>query len=114
MAHVPSTGQHLAMAAFGFESTTDDVLAGVDLTGTQVVITGVSTGLGLETARALCRADLASLASVRAATDAFVADGHDRIDVLIANAGIMGCPQATTADGFEMQFGTTTSATSCW
>ena len=125
------------MPTFGFDSTTDDVLSGVDLPGTEVVITGASTGLGLETARALAahgatvigivrdvdraraalddvgatgvelyQADLASLESVRAVTDAFVADGHDRIDVLIANAGIMGCPQATTADGFEMQFGT--------
>ncbi len=54
----------------------------------------------------LYEADLASLSSVRACTDKFVADGHDRIDVLIANAGIMACPQGTTADGFELQFGT--------
>jgi len=37
---------------FGAEHTTDDVLAGVDLAGTVVVVTGASTGLGLETARA--------------------------------------------------------------
>ena len=54
----------------------------------------------------LYQADLASLDSVRAFTDTFLADGHDRIDVLIANAGIMACPQGTTADGFELQFGT--------
>src|SRR5262249_12934661 len=54
----------------------------------------------------LYQADLASLASIRAFTDTFFADGHDRIDVLIANAGIMGCPQGTTEDGFELQFGT--------
>ena len=54
----------------------------------------------------LYEADLASLASVRAFTDRFVSEGHDRIDLLIANAGIMACPQATTNDGFEMQFGT--------
>ena len=54
----------------------------------------------------LYQADLASLASIRAFTDTFFADGHDRIDVLIANAGIMACPQGTTADGFELQFGT--------
>jgi NAD(P)-dependent dehydrogenase (short-subunit alcohol dehydrogenase family) len=30
----------------------------------------------------------------------------DRIDLLINNAGVMACPYAETADGFEMQFGT--------
>ena len=49
--------------------------------------------------------DLSSLASVRAFTDGVLAD-HDRIDVIIANAGIMACPQGTTTDGFETQFGT--------
>ena len=38
---------------FGATSTTDDVLAGVDLTGKRVLVTGVSAGLGVETARAL-------------------------------------------------------------
>lgn len=38
---------------FGFDSTTDDVLDGIDLHGTVAVITGASTGIGLETARAL-------------------------------------------------------------
>jgi len=125
------------MTDFGAESTTDDVLDGVDLTGTRVLITGTSAGLGVETARALAahgaqvygvvrdidkarrnldeagatgvelyQADLASLDSVREFTDRFLADGPDRLDLVIANAGIMGCPQGTTADGFELQFGT--------
>lgn len=38
---------------FGATSTTDDVLAGTDLAGKRVLVTGVSAGLGLETARAL-------------------------------------------------------------
>ncbi len=38
---------------FGFESTTDEVLAGVDLSGKRVLVTGVSAGLGVETARTL-------------------------------------------------------------
>ncbi len=38
---------------FGFESTTDEVLDGVDLTGKRILVTGVSAGLGVETARAL-------------------------------------------------------------
>jgi NAD(P)-dependent dehydrogenase (short-subunit alcohol dehydrogenase family) len=38
---------------FGFSSTIDDVLAGVDLAGKRVLLTGVSAGLGTETARGL-------------------------------------------------------------
>jgi len=38
---------------FGADSTTDDVLEGIDLSGKQVVITGGSSGLGEETARAM-------------------------------------------------------------
>jgi NAD(P)-dependent dehydrogenase (short-subunit alcohol dehydrogenase family) len=39
--------------SFGANSTTDDVLAGIDLRGKRVLVTGVSAGLGVETARAL-------------------------------------------------------------
>jgi NAD(P)-dependent dehydrogenase (short-subunit alcohol dehydrogenase family) len=39
--------------AFGAKSTTDDVLQGVNLTGKRILVTGVSAGLGVETARAL-------------------------------------------------------------
>ena len=38
---------------FGATSTTDDVLTGVNLSGKRVLVTGVSAGLGVETARAL-------------------------------------------------------------
>ncbi len=122
-------------SAFGATSTTDDVLHGRDLRGKRVLITGVSAGLGLETARALAahgaevigavrdlakgaRAtaaiegslelvalDLGSLASVRACADELVADGRP-LDVVIANAGVMATPFGRTADGFETQFGT--------
>jgi NAD(P)-dependent dehydrogenase (short-subunit alcohol dehydrogenase family) len=128
--------------SFGAKSTTDDVLAGVDLKGKRVLVTGVSAGLGVETARALAahgadvvgaardlkkaegatavvreaaatsggslsliELDLASLASVRAAADALVADGR-AFDLIIANAGVMATPLGKTADGFETQFGT--------
>jgi len=40
-------------AQFGAKSTTDEVLAGATLTGKRVLVTGVSAGLGVETARAL-------------------------------------------------------------
>src|SRR5262249_19406851 len=41
------------MAAFGATSTTDEVLSGVALDGKRVLVTGVSAGLGVETARVL-------------------------------------------------------------
>lgn len=49
--------------------------------------------------------DLTSLDSIRAAAAQLRAD-HDRIDLLINNAGVMYPPKSTTQDGFEMQFGT--------
>jgi NAD(P)-dependent dehydrogenase (short-subunit alcohol dehydrogenase family) len=39
--------------SFGATSTTDEVLQGIDLSGKRVLVTGVSAGLGVETARAL-------------------------------------------------------------
>lgn len=121
--------------AFGFETTTEEVLDNVDLEGTTAVVTGGTTGLGLETARALAAAgatvvlsardrakgeaasakvggdasfellDLGSLASVRAFAEAVLAK-HDKIELLINNAGVMFTPFERTADGFELQFGT--------
>lgn len=49
--------------------------------------------------------DISSLASVRAASETFLASGKP-LHALINNAGIMACPWAKTADGFESQFGT--------
>ena len=120
--------------SFGAQSTTDEVLEGVDLTGKRFLVTGASAGLGVETIRALTahgakvvgaardlqkamratthipgvdliELDLASLASVRDASDALNAVGEP-FDVVIANAGVMACPKGVTADGFETQFGT--------
>jgi NAD(P)-dependent dehydrogenase (short-subunit alcohol dehydrogenase family) len=54
---------------------------------------------------ALLELDLADLASVRKAADEAQAR-HGRLDVLVNNAGVMAIPHRTTADGFEMQFGT--------
>ena len=49
--------------------------------------------------------DLASLDSVRAAAEQIRAS-HERLDLLINNAGLMMPPHGTTADGFELQLGT--------
>jgi NAD(P)-dependent dehydrogenase (short-subunit alcohol dehydrogenase family) len=110
-----------------------------DLTGRIAVVTGASSGLGLENARVLARRgahvilatrdpertaiaterirravpgaslehlplDLADLTSVRGAAEALLVQ-HPRIDILIANAGVMGTPAMTTVDGFELQMG---------
>ena len=49
--------------------------------------------------------DLASLDSVREFAERFKA-GHQGLDLLINNAGVMATPRRSTADGFELQFGT--------
>src|SRR5262252_8702043 len=51
------------------------------------------------------RLDLASLDSVRAAAAEILA-GHERLDLLINNAGLMWPTYGKTTDGFELQFGT--------
>ena len=120
---------------FGATSTTDEVLEGVDLSGKRILVTGVSAGIGVETARvlvahgaevvgaardlgkaraataaigdglSLVELDLASLASVRACADALLAEDRG-FDLIICNAGVMACPKGQTADGVETQFGT--------
>ena len=50
---MPVLDQSVATKVFGAASTTDEVLDGVNLNGKRVLVTGVSAGLGVETARAL-------------------------------------------------------------
>lgn len=50
------------------------------------------------------RLDLASLASIRVFAEETLTV-HDRIDLLVNNAGVMGMPRMETADGFELHFG---------
>lgn len=121
---------------FGAKSTTDDVLAGIDLTGKRTLVTGVSAGLGVETARAikaqgaevvgtardLAKAERAlrdagawpielveiDLASLNSvrAGAALLNADGRKFDLVIANAGVMATPFELTVDGFERQFGT--------
>jgi NAD(P)-dependent dehydrogenase (short-subunit alcohol dehydrogenase family) len=64
-------------------------------------ITAASPSAGV----ALQELDLTSLDSIRAAARQLRSD-HDRIDLLVNNAGVMYTPKSTTKDGFELQFGT--------
>jgi NAD(P)-dependent dehydrogenase (short-subunit alcohol dehydrogenase family) len=49
--------------------------------------------------------DLSSLESVRAFAERF-RGGHESLDLLVNNAGVMAPPRRETADGFELQLGT--------
>lgn len=49
--------------------------------------------------------DLSDLDSVRRFAEDFARD-HDRLDVLVNNAGVMVPPESRTKQGFELQFGT--------
>lgn len=81
------------------------VMAVRDLAKGEGAATTVRAGAASGAKVELCEVDLASLASVRACADRLLAEGKP-LNVLIANAGVMACPQGTTADGFETQFGT--------
>ena len=121
---------------FGAQSTTEDVLQGIDLSGRRALITGVSAGLGVETARAVAahgakvvgtardleKARKALQSHARLAIELMECDlaslrsvracadvlnaRGEKFDVIIANAGVMNCPFGHTSDGFETQFGT--------
>jgi NAD(P)-dependent dehydrogenase (short-subunit alcohol dehydrogenase family) len=51
--------------SFGATSTTDDVLSGVNLKGKRILVTGVSAGLGVETARSLAAYDAQVVGAAR-------------------------------------------------
>ena len=50
---------------FGFDSTADEVISGVDLVGKRAVVTGATSGLGIETARVLAAAGAEVVLGVR-------------------------------------------------
>jgi NAD(P)-dependent dehydrogenase (short-subunit alcohol dehydrogenase family) len=55
----------LITTPFGFSSTAAEVIDGVDLSGKRVIVTGASSGIGVETARALAGAGAAVTLAVR-------------------------------------------------
>jgi NAD(P)-dependent dehydrogenase (short-subunit alcohol dehydrogenase family) len=71
--------------AFGEKSTTSEVLAGIDLRGKRVLVTGVSAGLGVETARALAARGAHVVDAARDLAKAERATGQVRADA--ANGG---------------------------
>ncbi|MFF5927996.1 MULTISPECIES: SDR family NAD(P)-dependent oxidoreductase [Streptomyces] len=126
-----ATDQQPLGSPFSAATTAEDVMAGRDLSGTTAVVTGGYSGLGLETTRALTAAgarvvvparrpdvaraalrdvkgsevvpmDLADLDSVRSAA-AHISDRIDRIDLLMAVAGVMATPERRVGPGWEGQ-----------
>ncbi|KAJ9614547.1 hypothetical protein H2200_002684 [Cladophialophora chaetospira] len=112
----------------------EDLLDNSAWSGHTVLVTGATSGIGVKTVRALhatganlyftreakrrrrsqntsegkldvIMMDLESLQSVKKAAAEFLGGSAGRLNVLVNNAGIMGCPQDRTTDGFELQLG---------
>ncbi len=65
---------------FGATSTTEEVLSGIDLHGKRILVTGVSAGLGVETARSLAAHGAHILGTARDLAKAEVATAQIRRD----------------------------------
>src|SRR5580698_3761381 len=76
----------LAATSFGATSTTDDVLSGVNLKGKRILVTGVSAGLGVETARSLAAHGAQVVGAARDLNKAKVATEQVRKEA-VANGG---------------------------
>jgi NAD(P)-dependent dehydrogenase (short-subunit alcohol dehydrogenase family) len=108
---MPAFAESLATKTFGATSTTDEVLDGVDLSGKRVLVTGVSAGLGVETARALlahgaevvgAARDLAKAKRARAGVNAAGGNG-DKLELveldLASLDSVRVCANALIDDG---------------
>jgi NAD(P)-dependent dehydrogenase (short-subunit alcohol dehydrogenase family) len=98
-----NTGIGFETALALYEKGAHVILACRNATNAQQAFTKIKEQKGtgtLETALL----DLASLASVQQFAETFIQQ-HQRLDVLINNAGVMIPPASTTAEGFELQFG---------
>jgi NAD(P)-dependent dehydrogenase (short-subunit alcohol dehydrogenase family) len=74
------------MALFGETSTTDEVLSGINLQGKKILVTGVSAGIGIETARSLGAHGADVIGAARDLKKAEVATAQVRKDAA-ANGG---------------------------
>ncbi|CAK8579208.1 unnamed protein product [Lathyrus sativus] len=105
-------------SGFSASSTADEVTRGIDGTSLTAIVTGASSGLGLETTRVLAlrgvhvvmavrnvNNDLSSLASVRKFAADFNSSGFP-LNILINNAGVMATPFMLSEDNIELQFAT--------
>ncbi len=112
MDHIPA--QHGRIAVVTGANSGLGLVTATELArrGARVVLAVRNTAAGTEAARRIPgdvevrELDLADLASVRAFAAKLAAD-HPAIDLLVNNAGVVLLgPRRTTADGFELQFGT--------
>src|SRR3984885_3345702 len=76
----PISGRRRMANVFGAASTTEDVLSGVNLQGKRILITGVSAGIGVETARALASHGAHVVGAARDLTKARAATAQVRED----------------------------------
>lgn len=78
------------MKVLGATSTTDDVLEGVKLHGKRILVTGVSAGIGVETARALVAHGAHVVWAARDLVKAEAATAQVRKDAAASGGGV-GC-----------------------
>ena len=95
------------MSNFGFSSTADEVLAGVDLSGRTAFITGGYSGLGRETARAMADRGAHVILSGRdatklaAAADAIAEETGAKVDTLVCDLASLDSVRKAGAEASE-------------
>ena len=79
------------------------ILTARDLPKGEAVAAGIRASTGNQHVE-VEKLELGSLKQIRAFAERFLAR-HPTLHILVNNAGVMACPPAKTADGFELQFG---------